>query len=334
MSWTDHFPVLADDLISTWHDHAGADERLEIARHFAIQRWINRRPARHVVSASLFWKPAYAGEPEFPPLTREVLQHPQKFGIHSRENDPWGNYVSPLIDGAVKLRAARPDITFRVYLAADLEFLIDDLTDAGCEIALMESRSVRHNPGAMWRFLAMEGEETVTVTDADHAREVIHDVRRTEAAVAAGLASWRSPYTWGPAARQANIAAWYRPINACQFGSALNLPICEMAMAFIWGVRLGKLPTAAPVAFGTPEEFFGSAWPGYGFDEWFLLCAVYPRLARGGVLSVIRPGDQTLHHLFALDIEYCTWANPGSEIVYLPWQPPVLPAEMTPLPHR
>ncbi|MES2475493.1 MAG: hypothetical protein V4640_06915 [Verrucomicrobiota bacterium] len=320
MSWTDHFPVLGDNLIAAWQNLAKNGEVAEIEACFAIREWINLRPARHLVSASLFWKPAYVGEQEFPPLTRELLRNPRSYGIATRENDPWGHYVAPLLDGAAKLWASRPDITFRVYLAADLDFLIGDLTAVGCEIVLMESCSLRHNPGAMWRFLALEGDTVVTVTDADRARDVIHDVTRTEAAVAAGLGSWRSPYTWGPAATHSNIAAWYRPINACQFGTNACLPMRVLAEAFVWSVKNGMFPTAAPVAFGAAEEFFGSGWPGYGFDEWFLLCAVYPRLAAGGMLTVIRPGDHTLHHLFALDIEYCTWANPASEIVYLPWK--------------
>lgn len=318
MSWTDYFPVLGDDLVAIYQSDAGLAERAEIRAHFAVREWLNRRPAAHLVSASLFWKPATACERGFPPLSREVLKNPGKSGIRSRVSDPWQHYVEPLLAGARNLRERRPDVVFRVYLAADLEFLIDDLTDAGCEIALMEGGSVLHNPGAMWRFLAMEGPETVTVIDADRAPQVVHDVIRTEATAAAGLGSWRSPYTWGAAASQPNMAAWYRPVNACQFGSALDLPMTALVEAFLWAVGTGRISTWAPAAFGGPEAFFGSRWPGYGFDEWFLSCAVFPRLAAGGILTVIRPADHSLHHLFALDIEYCTWANRSSEILYLP----------------
>ncbi len=318
MSWTDYFPVLGDDLVAVYQTTARQVEKNGIRAHFAIREWLNRRPAAHVVSASLFWKPATPSESAFPPLSREVLKNPEKSGIRSRVNDPWHHYVEPLLDGARRLRDRRPDVVLRVYLAADLEFLVEDLTAAGCEIAVMDGSSELHNPGAMWRFLAMEGPETVTVIDADRAPHVVHDVIRTEAAVAAGLASWRSPYTWGAAASQRNMAAWYRPVNACQFGSALDLPMALLVEAFLWAVATGRISTRAPAAFGEPEGFFGSSWPGYGFDEWFLSCAVYPRLAAGGVLTVIRPADHSLHHLFALDIEYCTWANRGSEILYLP----------------
>ena len=322
MSWTDHFPVLADEAVDVYHALASPVEKGEIDSHFAIRQVINPQPAGHVVSCSLFWKPASADERAFPPLSREVLIHPERFGIASRVNDPWQHYVEPLLEGARILRERRADVTFRVYLADDLDFLAADLTNAGCEVVVMESRSVLHNPGAMWRFLAMEGPEIVTVTDADHAREVVHDVARTEAAIAAGLGSWRAPYTWGPARLHANIAAHYRPMIACQFGSSLGFPMRDLMAAFIWCVRTGRIPKLAPEAFGEPEAYLGSEWPAYGFDEWFLMCAIFPRMAPGGVATFIRPSDFTLHHLFALDIEYVTWANPASEILYLPWEPP------------
>jgi hypothetical protein len=63
---------------------------------------------------------------------------------------------------------------------------------------------------------------------------------------------------------------------------------------------------------------FGSDWPRYGFDEWFLTAAVYPRLAPGGVATFFPAAECgfTLHHWFVLDIEYVTWANPRSEVIY------------------
>lgn len=59
--------------------------------------------------------------------------------------------MQQLLDGTAILKEARPDVVFRVYLAADLEFLVPDLVAAGCEIKLMANYSIRHNTGAMWR---------------------------------------------------------------------------------------------------------------------------------------------------------------------------------------
>lgn len=100
-----------------------------------------------------------------------------------------------LLKGAAILREARPEAVLRVYLAADLEFLIADLVAVGCEVYLMKSSSIRHNPGALWRFLALE--ETgrwVTVIDADLGTDILSDVERTEQAMAADLGLWRTPY--------------------------------------------------------------------------------------------------------------------------------------------
>lgn len=60
---------------------------------------------------------------------------------------------------------------------------------------------------------------------------------------------------------------------------------------------------------------YGTDWPTYGFDEWFLIAVVYPRLAFEGVLTFSSMGSKVLTHYFALGIEYVTWVNPKSEIV-------------------
>lgn len=55
-------------------------------------------------------------------------------------------------------------------------------------------------------------------------------------------------------------------------------------------------------------------WPNYGFDEWFQLVALYPRLVPGGTLTFIPTDARSL--LLPIDVEYATWANPRSECVY------------------
>lgn len=44
--------------------------------------------------------------------------------------------------------------------------------------------------------------------------------------------------------------------------------------------------------------------------------AVYPRIASEGVLTFVHWKATFLNQWFALDIEYCTWANPKSEIMF------------------
>ena len=272
-------------------------------------------PRRHVVAASLFWKPVVMTDGPYPVPTREILKDPASHGVTGQVNHPWIHFVEPLLAGARRLKKERPDVAFRVYLANDLAFLIPDLTEAGCEIALMESSSIAHNPGAMWRFLAMKEEGLVTITDAERADDVIYDVERTELVAEAGLGHWRVPYTWGNEETRRALASHYRPILACQFGSARSYPMDELMAAFIWHHRKGTLSTTLQLG-GRTRNIFGTTWPDYGFDEWFLLAAMHPRMAFEGVLTFVPWEDRSLNQWFALDIEYCTWANPKSEILY------------------
>jgi hypothetical protein len=55
-------------------------------------------------------------------------------------------------------------------------------------------------------------------------------------------------------------------------------------------------------------------WPDYGLDEWWLLAALYPRLARRGVLT-FAPSDARSPFLPA-DLEIAQWANPKSQTVW------------------
>jgi hypothetical protein len=316
MSWTDIFPVLGDGLVTEYEDSASLEERAELDQLFGIREVRNKlivpgaRP--HLVAASLFWKNAKQEEPDLPPLSRELLMNATKEKLVTRF-PPWEHYVKPLLDGAENLAIERPDVVFRVYLAADLEFLADDFIKSGCEVYLMCSSSIRHNPGAMWRFLALEHEGPVTITDADRALEVLSDIERTEIAIEHGLGHWRIPYIWG---EDEFDCTHYRTVMACQFGSASSLPAGLLMRAMLWHTRRGTLTTSCMKGGLKSLPVFGSNWPDYGFDEWFLNVAVYPRIACAGVLTFVPWIDRKLNHWFALDIEYVTWANPRSEIMY------------------
>lgn len=319
MSWTDVFPVLSDDQIVEYESLATESDRALLAGLCGVARVENPQFGPHLVATSLFWKPAHAAEPPFPVPNRQLLKDAARLGLVSR-HAPWEHYVKPLLDGAEKLREERPDIVFRVYLAADMEFLVADLVAAGCEVVVMNGSSLRHNPGALWRFLAFEEEgRWITITDADHAPEILHNIERTEHAMRAGHGLWRAPYILDGGGPD-NDPGFYRPINACQFGAAGGYPVSDLMKAMIWHTLRGTMPGYCTI--GATEDVrretpvFGSDWPNYGFDEWFLLAALYPRMALSGVLTFMAWNDRTANHWFALDIEYATWANPTSEILY------------------
>jgi hypothetical protein len=341
MSWTDVFPILSDLQLKEFEEQASEGELAELEEWFGIGRTVNRREGVHLVVTSLFWKSATQSGPKYPPPTKEVMMNAAALGIPGRFA-PWEHYVQPLLDGALLVRERRPDVVFRVYLAADMEFLIDDLVEVGCEVCVMKSSSLGHNPGAMWRFLAFEEEgRAVTVTDSDRATNVLHDVERTEQAMASGLGAWRMPYVFD-ARRQQNHPGFYRPFIACHFGVCSSLEMKLLMKAFLWHTKRNTIQNHCVVKgwqSGVKElPIFGTAWPDYGFDEWFLLAAVYPRLALAGILT-FRPWNESINHWFALDVEYVTWANPNSEILYF-GQPafisdlshPTIPARSTILP--
>jgi hypothetical protein len=225
---------------------------------------------------------------------------------------PWNSYVEPLLLHSKAAMEKHPHVTFRLYLAADLDFLIPELTALGWEIYLMKSPSIRYSPGGFWRFLALEDDALVTVIDTDRMGEVSDEIQRTEGMHRMGLGLWRVPgYYNSDLTKQVR----YRPILGGHFGAhGGGMPVRELIECFVWHWRHRSLPDTANIpGLGVrPIQF--SEWPNYGFDEWFQLAALYPRLVEHGTLTFIPSDARSL--LLPIDIEYCMWANPRSEAVY------------------
>lgn len=324
MSWSDFYPVFEDLHISEYEELVTNIERVELEDWCEVSRRINERPARHRVATSLFWKNLLADEGELTVVSREQMMDADNLGLISRYA-PWDHYVKPLLRGAGVLGKARPEVVLRVYLAADLEFLIEDLVAVGCEVFLMKSASIRHNPGALWRFLALEAEgEWITVVDADRGNDILADVERSEQAMETGLGMWRMPYFFDDPRHRYHIG-YYRPINACQFGARGGQPVAQLIKAFIWHNRRGTMRTtwqeAGDRGEEEPQPIAATNWPSYGFDEWFLLAVMYPRWAFEGVLTFFHWTKPELGFCQTLDVEYVTWANPSSEVFRFP-EPP------------
>ena len=304
--------MLTDEMVDEFESGATVEERAELDALFDVERIYNRqREARHVVSFSLFWKPAYQDDPDLPDLDRRTLKNAHRRGLVKRFR-PWSHYVQPLLDCAPPILQKRPEVSFRVYLAQDLKFLAKDLVKAGCEVRLMKSSSIRHNPGAMWRYLALEDKgRLVTICDSDAAAKVEFDMLRTEEAANASLGMWRVP-VWGDISEIGEVL--YRPMFGGPFGVCTRLSAGKLMKACLWHHQRGTLSRMCQVPACGELPINGSIWPSYGFDEYFLIAAVYPRLARKGILSFIPTNARSQFML--LDIEYATWANPRSEIVY------------------
>lgn len=314
------FPVFTDEQVAQYQAEASADELAMLEEWCGVAKTINPQNGKHLVVANLFWKNCGKDEGDLPPITREVLMNARELGLVSRFA-PWDHYVRPLLHGAAELKEKHPEVVFRVYLAADLEFLVEDLVAVGCEVMLMKSSSIRHNPGAMWRFLAMEEHgRWVTITDSDRAHMVVHDVERTEEIMSSGLGFWRAPYVFD-ALRNNDHPGFYRTANACHLGVVGGYPVELLMKAFLWHTVRGTMPNQCLVGVGDKAvrlPIFGTDWPSYGFDEWFLNAVMYPRLAFSGV-ATFYPTNGTgpvASHWLAMDIEYVTWANPRSEVIY------------------
>ena len=176
----------------------------------------------------------------------------------------------------------------------------------------MKSPSIRYCPGGFWRFLPLEEENTlVTVIDTDRMNEVDHEIRRTETIHQAGLGLWRVPgyYNDDPSKE-----VRYRPLLGGHFGARGGIPVRELIEAFHWHWKHGTLPQNVQVPGIGERPIMFAEWPNYGFDEWFQLAALYPRLIKHGTLTLIPSDARSL--FLPIDIEYCTWANPNSEAIY------------------
>jgi hypothetical protein len=318
MSWTDIFPVLDDAMLDAYREGVTEDERKQFEERFGVARVVRGRaveatalPVKHIVSATLFWKHVNIADPEMPPPTREMMVDAKRMGLVKRFA-PWNSYVEPLLLHSKAAMEKHPHVTFRLYLAADLDFLIPELTALGWEIYLMKSPSIRYSPGGFWRFLALEDDALVTVIDTDRMGEVSDEIQRTEGMHRMGLGLWRVPgYYNSDLTKQVR----YRPILGGHFGAhGGGMPVRELIECFVWHWRHRSLPDTANIpGLGLrPIQF--SEWPNYGFDEWFQLAALYPRLVERGTLTFIPSDARSL--LLPIDIEYCMWANPRSEAVY------------------
>ena len=338
MSWTDIFPVLDNQMLDAYRAGVSEKEREEFEEWFGVARIFfpdslqqnehHARPSdpnslenchdsthtsvpRHIVAATLFWKHVNSADPDLPPPTREMLVDAKRMGLVKRFA-PWDSYVEPLMLHSKAAMARHPHATFRLYLAADLDFLIPELTALGWEIYLMKSPSIRYSPGGFWRFLALEEDALITVIDTDRMGEVSQEIARTEGMHQMGLGLWRVPGYYNSDLTQ---QVRYRPILGGHFGAhGGDIPVRELIECFVWHWRHQTLPNTAHIPGQGERPIQFSEWPNYGFDEWFQLAALYPRLVERGTLTFIPCDARSL--LLPIDIEYCMWANPRSEAVY------------------
>lgn len=74
----------------------------------------------------------------------------------------------------------------------------------------------------------------------------------------------------------------YRPILGGHFGARVGVPVRRLIEAVIWHTEQRTMPQPARLPGRGPLPINFTKWPDYGFDEWFQLAALYPRLVRQG----------------------------------------------------
>ncbi len=311
MSWTELFPVMDEGMVDEFLELATAAEKAELEEWYGVKEVFNARPEKgHVLAFSLFWKPSAASKKEYPTPTREILMNAGELGLELRF-EPWSHYIEPALKAVPGILEEHPDVTVRVYLAADLEFLIEDFVDAGCEVCLMRHPSIAHAPGVAWRLLALgDKDRLVTVVDSDRLGEAGLDIGRTEAMARDGLGAWRMPVTIDA---DGEGRVLYRPFIGCQMGCAGGWPVERLLQAFTWQTLRGAIPHQVEMpGCGMKPAKFGE-WPDFGFEEWFLTVVMYPRMAGAGMLTFVPSNARSL--FLSIDLEYATWANPASQMV-------------------
>lgn len=313
MSWTDAFPVMTDEMVDEFEALATPAEKAELEEWYGVKEIFNAQDNPHLVSFSLFWKPGSVGEKIYPAPTREILMTAGELGLELN-HEPWPQYIQPVLDTVPTLLSQFDDVTVRLYLAADLDFLVPDFVEAGCEVYLMHHSSVALAPGVAWRLLAFaEKDRLVTMIDAGGIRDTALDIKRTQTMQKTGVGGWRVPIC-SDYDHNGNVV--YQAFRGQQMGLVGGWPMEKLLHAFTWHSIRGNFPTQIELPGCSPTPISRGYWPDGGFEEWFLTVAMYPRLAAKGLLTFVPAGTHS--SLLLMDIEYVTWANPKSELVIFP----------------
>jgi len=313
MSWTDAFPVMSEEMVEEFEALATPAEKAELEEWYGVKEIFNAQDKAHLVSFSIFWKPGSASKKAYPTPTREILMTAGELEL-DLPFDPWLHEIQPVLDTVPALLGKFDDVTARVYLAADLDFLMPDFVEAGCEVYLMRHSSLAHAPGAAWRLLAFaEKDRLVTMIDSDGIRDVALDLNRTRAMQKTGLRCWREPICFDYD-RSGKVI--YNAFRGCHMGLVGGWPMEKLLHAFTWHSIRGNFSTMVELPGCGPKPIGSGHWPDFGFEEWFLTVVMYPRWAAGGMLTFVPTGTHS--SLLLMDIEYVTWANPKSELVIFP----------------
>ena len=129
-----------------------------------------------------------------------------------------------------------------------------------------------------------------------------------------GLGVWRVPF---PLAEAPDGSVHYRPFVGSQLGLVGGWPMQQLLQAFTWHSLRGTIPRTMDFPGCGERPVNWGVWPNHYFDEWFLAVALYPRFASAGMVT-FAPSNLRCTVMLLLDIEYAMWANPNSQMVFVP----------------
>lgn len=153
----------------------------------------------HLLISSMFCKEADDDKPPYPKITRDFCEHPERYGVKCRK--PPMSYVKPYLENAKAIRRRNKGVDVGIFLAADMDWLADELLDAGVRVFQCHHSSTCHNVGATWRILGSDMRNYTFISQFDSEDVENHEgvdafIRKTKLLPQVGCAVWGSPAGW------------------------------------------------------------------------------------------------------------------------------------------
>lgn len=295
--------------------------------YYSVHTVLNGQPQRKVMATSLFCAHPFALFPGH----RDIPDH-------SKGSTWWIRYVDKLCTSLAYFDTYYyfQDWKVRIYLDPNLLHLqpILQTHTKRVEFYVMKKSSVGHNPGALWRFLAMEdcNIDMGCIFDCDeHVQITLPCIdtfsKNPKMGVGRFMPQCVASIPEGGQRIHTPICAYI----VCFRPSLLQLPIHRLIMQYIayrksiattdkpWYYPGMTEQTPYTRSYGLDHMYgWGNYWYGYGFDERFLKHIIYPYSVRKGILQswIFQPLELYKEPELQRDIEY-TKSNSSNQLCLL-----------------
>ncbi len=299
------------------------EKQPELDNLFRVKKLYNVKPLfkKKVMSYSLFWK-APLGTMNQPIVNKDTIY--ARSSSIKQGRSFYAHYVQPLLHQLKTFKIHYPGWIARIYLAGDLEFLMQQFVDLDAEVFLMASDSIAAAPGSMWRFLVFDDPMVFAaqIRDADYSDNRFDGDYRH----APRIVSWfdssntRGFFRLRDVRHLSSIilprTKRYSPIAAGGFGGK-NVRWIDMEKAMKGFILHRMMHLDEPrhqedLAFPDHPYGFGNRFPDYGFDERFLKHVLYFAAVGRDELTLISTDEPQrylpetpLNECIALDLSYC-----------------------------